>query len=260
MRSATSKTSAGCARRATTARPCSASRLTRSSTCTVCATPSAAVGSSRITRREFRRTARRPRPTAAARPRATRPAAASSGSWHRKRPQRLGRPLLHRRSRKRKSGRAPRARGTCSGRCRGCRRARGPGRRPRSRACRVLGAWSDDLLPVEEDLAFVDGWMPAMHLINVDLPAPLSPTSAITSPSRTSKSTSVSAWTEPNALVTSRSSSVGVTVAKVSGGQRKPGGVALPPRPVDGRVRATSTCSTSRTSRRRPGSSSEPCR
>src|SRR3954470_3773934 len=41
-------------------------------------------------------------------------------------------------------------------------------------------------------------WMPAMHLISVDLPAPLSPTSAITSPFRTSKSTSVSACTEPN--------------------------------------------------------------
>src|SRR5206468_11625909 len=39
-----------------------------------------------------------------------------------------------------------------------------------------------------------------MHLIRVDLPAPLSPTRAITSPSRTSKSTSVSACTEPNDL------------------------------------------------------------
>ena len=36
-------------------------------------------------------------------------------------------------------------------------------------------------------------WIPATHLISVDLPAPLSPTSAITSPARTSKSTSVSA-------------------------------------------------------------------
>src|SRR5260221_860651 len=45
-----------------------------------------------------------------------------------------------------------------------------------------------------------------MHLISVDLPAPLSPTSAITSPWRTSKSTSVSAWTEPNDFETPRSS------------------------------------------------------
>ena len=47
--------------------------------------------------------------------------------------------------------------------------------------------------------------VPAMHLISVDLPAPLSPTSAITSPCRTSKSTSVSASTEPNVFVMSRS-------------------------------------------------------
>ena len=44
------------------------------------------------------------------------------------------------------------------------------------------------------------GWMPATHLISVDLPAPLSPTSAMTSPARTSKSTSVSACTEPKRL------------------------------------------------------------
>src|SRR5919202_2735343 len=48
-----------------------------------------------------------------------------------------------------------------------------------------------------------------MHLISVDLPAPLSPTSAITSPSRTSKSTSWSACTEPKLFETSRSSRVG---------------------------------------------------
>src|SRR3954449_5325761 len=50
-------------------------------------------------------------------------------------------------------------------------------------------------------------WMPATHLISVDLPAPLSPTSAITSPSRTSKSTPRSACTDPKLLWTSRSSS-----------------------------------------------------
>src|SRR5919201_5677368 len=54
--------------------------------------------------------------------------------------------------------------------------------------------------------------MPAMHLISVDLPAPLSPTSAITSPSRTSKSTSVSACTEPKCLLSPRTSSVGIAV------------------------------------------------
>src|ERR671934_1294958 len=54
--------------------------------------------------------------------------------------------------------------------------------------------------------------MPAMHLISVDLPAPLSPTSAITSPSRTSKSTSVSACTEPNDLEIPRISRSGLSL------------------------------------------------
>src|SRR5690242_8781568 len=54
--------------------------------------------------------------------------------------------------------------------------------------------------------------VPAMHLISVDLPAPLSPTSAITSPARTSKSTSLSASTEPNVLVMPRSSRSGCSV------------------------------------------------
>ena len=51
-----------------------------------------------------------------------------------------------------------------------------------------------------------------MHLISVDLPAPLSPTSAITSPLRTSKSTSVRACTDPNDFVMSRSWRSGVSV------------------------------------------------
>src|SRR5215211_1449230 len=59
--------------------------------------------------------------------------------------------------------------------------------------------------------------MPAMHLISVDLPAPLSPTSAITSPERTSKSTSVNASTEPKLLRMPRASSVGVSEAMVVG-------------------------------------------
>src|SRR4029077_884142 len=70
--------------------------------------------------------------------------------------------------------------------------------------------------------------VPATHLISVDLPAPLSPTSAITSPLRTSKSTSVSACTDPNDFVMLRSWRSGVsgmfTVAvsyhKTSGGAR----------------------------------------
>src|SRR5436190_8578510 len=55
-------------------------------------------------------------------------------------------------------------------------------------------------------------WMPATTLTRVDLPAPLSPTSAITSPGRTSKSTSASAWTDPNDFEIPRSSKVGVSV------------------------------------------------
>src|SRR5919204_281817 len=51
--------------------------------------------------------------------------------------------------------------------------------------------------------------MPATLLISVDLPAPLSPTSAITSPARTSKSASRSAWTDPKLLEIPRSSRVG---------------------------------------------------
>ena len=58
IRSATSKTSVRLCETSTTASPCSPSRLTRSSTCRVCATPSAAVGSSRKTTRLFHITAR----------------------------------------------------------------------------------------------------------------------------------------------------------------------------------------------------------
>src|SRR6476661_432407 len=52
--------------------------------------------------------------------------------------------------------------------------------------------------------------MPEIALIKVDLPAPLSPTSATTSPCPTSKSTSVSARTAPKLLLTPFSSSRGV--------------------------------------------------
>src|SRR5690348_8950637 len=58
--------------------------------------------------------------------------------------------------------------------------------------------------------------VPAMHLMRVDLPAPLSPTSAITSPLLTSMSTPLSAWTEPNDLVRFRSSRSGVSLIRSS--------------------------------------------
>ena len=57
MRVAVSKMSCRLCEISTTARPCSASRLTSASTCSVCATPSAAVGSSRMTSFEFHCTA-----------------------------------------------------------------------------------------------------------------------------------------------------------------------------------------------------------
>ena len=96
--SATSKMSWRLCEISTTARPCSPRRSTRSSTCWVCATPSAAVGSSRITTREFHITAL---------------ATATDWRWPPERPgdrlahradrrdrealERLRRPLLHRR-------------------------------------------------------------------------------------------------------------------------------------------------------------------
>src|SRR5438874_1597400 len=76
------------------------------------------------------------------------------------------------------------------------------------------------------------GWMPATHLIIVDLPAPLSPTSDITSPLRTSKSTSVSACTEPNDFEIPLSSRKGVSLTvRVSYhrlGEDAPGGAPSP--------------------------------
>ena len=75
---------------------------------------------------------------------------------------------------------------------------------------RVLRAVDRDRLAVERrSRPRPTVWMPATHLISVDLPAPLSPTSAITSPARTSKSTSVSACTEPKLFEMPRSSSSG---------------------------------------------------
>src|SRR4051812_27491288 len=59
--------------------------------------------------------------------------------------------------------------------------------------------------------------MPASDLISVDLPAPLSPTRAMTSPSLTSKSTSSSAFTEPKLFETPRSWRVGLSVMEVRG-------------------------------------------
>ena len=78
---------------------------------------------------------------------------------------------------------------------------------------RVLRPVDVDSLAVEDTSPLSGEWMPATHLIRVDLPAPLSPTRAITSPGRTSKSTSVSACTEPKLFEIPWSSSSGVVDA-----------------------------------------------
>src|SRR5882724_572968 len=64
--------------------------------------------------------------------------------------------------------------------------------------------------------------IPATHLTKVDLPAPLSPTSAMTSPSRTSKSTSASACTDPNDFEMPRSWRIGVSLTGVGFPTTKP--------------------------------------
>src|SRR5215203_2461196 len=65
-------------------------------------------------------------------------------------------------------------------------------------------------LPSNEIVPPSAGWIPAIVFTSVDLPAPLSPTSATTSPGRTSKSTSLSAWTGPKLLLTPFRASTGV--------------------------------------------------
>src|SRR5215212_8773730 len=69
------------------------------------------------------------------------------------------------------------------------------------------------------------GWMPAMHLMSVDLPAPLSPTRAMTSPGATWKSTSKRACTAPKLFETPCSSRTGVSVTLKAplARKRKPG-------------------------------------
>src|SRR3954447_4731186 len=77
-----------------------------------------------------------------------------------------------------------------------------------------FGPWIVTGFPSKNTSPLSNGWIPATDLMRVDLPAPLSPTSDITSPSRTSKSTSVSACTDPNDFDTPRSSSVGAAAIR----------------------------------------------
>src|SRR6516165_4352031 len=64
---------------------------------------------------------------------------------------------------------------------------------------------------------------PETVLIRTDLPAPLSPASAVTLPAGTAKSTPLRAWTAPNALLSPRNSSSGVSSS-----------ICDPPNPADG--------------------------
>src|SRR4051812_35802854 len=91
-----------------------------------------------------------------------------------------------------------------------------------------LGPWMVTGWPSKTSSPESIGWMPAMHLISVDLPAPLSPTSARTSPACTSRSTSVSAWTEPKDLWTPRSSRSGVSLI----GEKRSGATLREPPPT----------------------------
>ena len=68
------------------------------------------------------------------------------------------------------------------------------------RRARRSGSDSDRLARGSGSSPEVGGWTPARTLTSVDLPAPLSPTSATTSPAWTSSSMSVSAETAPKFL------------------------------------------------------------
>src|SRR5436305_6924632 len=101
------------------------------------------------------------------------------------------------------------------------------------RVAASLGPWMVTGSPSKSTSPESYGWMPAMHLISVDLPAPLSPTSAMTSPSRTSKSTSVSACTEPKLLLIPRTASAGgEVVVCVIPRKRCVGGASRHPPPL----------------------------
>ena len=71
------------------------------------------------------------------------------------------------------------------------------------------GLSSVTALPMNSTVPAVGWWTPARTLTSVDLPAPLSPTRATTSPAWMSSSMSASACTAPNCLDTPRSFRIG---------------------------------------------------
>src|SRR5579884_3946528 len=71
-----------------------------------------------------------------------------------------------------------------------------PARRASSGEVKCIGSPPNKIRPS------VGAWTPEIHLIKVDLPAPLSPIMAVISPLRAQIVTSVSACTAPNHLLT----------------------------------------------------------
>ena len=71
-------------------------------------------------------------------------------------------------------------------------------------------------VPSSSTVPAVGSWTPAMILTSVDLPAPLSPTSATISPVYTSRSTCSRATTPPKVLRIPRMARVGVLVLVVA--------------------------------------------
>src|SRR5689334_2869226 len=227
MRSETSNTSPMLWLMRTTPRPCSASRRTRSRTWRVCATPSAAVGSSSITTLESQSTAfaiatvwRWPpeseatgirtevtvRTESEARVRRAACSMSASSSSH-DRPRSRPRNMFWTMSKL-------------------SQRARSWYTTSMPSLLASVGPWIVTGSPSNSTSPPSIGWMPATHLTSVDLPAPLSPTSAVTSPARTVKSTPCSTCTGPKCLSTPRSCRIGSDTTTPPGRRGCAAGVA----------------------------------
>ena len=197
----------------TTPSPCSPNRLTSAKTCSVCATPSAAVGSSRMTEAsEFH-----DRPG----DRGTDRLAAESSSDGlpverivvTRRLASVSRVFASIRPRGGSRTGSPRAEVMFWTTSRLSQSA-DPGRRPRSRPRRVLRPADGDRLAVEDHLAVVHAVDPRNALDQGGLARAVVADERLgRSPARTSKSTSVSASTEPNDFETPRSSRRGACIA-----------------------------------------------
>ncbi len=84
-------------------------------------------------------------------------------------------------------------------------------------------------LPSHRMVPLSAGLTPAMTLTRVDFPAPLSPSSATTSPAWTVRSTSLSAWTAPNLLEIPDSSRIGCAITCPRGDPLFGGRTVRPP-------------------------------